>query len=98
LYADPVRLRQVADNLLSNAIKLIAVVLTGNGNDAATGTSAVHRFGGTVIACSVESSTRAAMPLATMGRDHVVALDDIPALLIELTTAPLLDPSAPRPS
>jgi two-component system chemotaxis response regulator CheB len=72
------------------------VVLSGRGNDAATGASAVHRFGGTIIACTAVSSTEAAMPQATIDRDnavdHVVPLDDIAALLQALTTAPLLTP------
>jgi len=67
--------------------RLIAVVLTGHGNDAATGASAVHRLGGTVIASSTATSTEAAMPEAAIGRDHavdhVVALDDIAALITE---------------
>jgi two-component system chemotaxis response regulator CheB len=57
---------------------VIAVVLSGRGNDAAT---AVHRFGGTVIATSLETSTQLAMSQATIDRDdvtgHVVALDDV---------------------
>jgi two-component system chemotaxis response regulator CheB len=63
----------------------IAVVLSGNGNDAATGATAVHRFGGTVIACSLQSSTQPAMPQAAMDRgdvvDHVVPLDQVAELL-----------------
>jgi two-component system chemotaxis response regulator CheB len=76
--------------------RVIAVVLSGRGNDGATGASAVHRFGGTVIACTAVSSTEAAMPQATIDRDnavdHVVSLGDIAALLQTLTTAPLLTP------
>jgi two-component system chemotaxis response regulator CheB len=72
--------------------RLIAVVLSGRGNDAATGASAVHRFGGTVVACTTATSTQQAMPQATLDRadavDHVVALPDIAALLITLTTTP----------
>ena len=63
--------------------RLIAVVLSGRGNDAATGASAVHRFGGTVVACTTATSTQQAMPQATLDRadavDHVVALPDIAA-------------------
>lgn len=76
----------------------IAVVLSGRGNDAATGASAMHRFGGTVIASSALTSTQAAMPQAAIDRDdavdHVVPLDDIAELLIAMTTAPLLAESA----
>jgi chemotaxis response regulator CheB len=62
------------------------------GQDAATGATAVHRFGGTVIVSSPETSSRRAMPRATMIRDditdHVVALDDVPGLLLALATPP----------
>jgi two-component system chemotaxis response regulator CheB len=71
--------------------RVIAVVLTGSGTDAATGATAAHRFGGTVIACSPQWSTEQAMPQAVMNRsgvvDHVVALDEVPALLTALITA-----------
>lgn len=89
--------RPSADLLLSTLAiaagpRVIAVVLTGQGNDAATGATAVHHFGGTVIATSAETSTRPAMPLATTTRtnitDHVVALNDVPALLIALALTP----------
>jgi two-component system chemotaxis response regulator CheB len=76
--------------------RVIAVVLSGRGNDAATGATAVHRFGGTVIASSLETSTQSAMPQATIDRDgitsHVVALDDVAALLTVLTTTPTIAP------
>ena len=89
--------RPSADLLLTTlavtcAARVIAVVLSGRGNDAATGASAVHRFGGTVIASTALTSTEAAMPQATIDRDdavdHVVPLDDIAALLRTLTSAP----------
>jgi two-component system chemotaxis response regulator CheB len=74
--------------------RVVAVVLSGRGNDAATGASAVHRFGGTVIASTAVTSTQAAMPQATIDRgnavDHVIPLDDIAALLITLVTAPTI--------
>ena len=38
--------------------RVSAVVLSGGGNDAATGATAVHRFGGTVIAASPETSAQ----------------------------------------
>lgn len=71
--------------------RVIAVVLSGRGNDAATGASVVHRFGGTVIVCTAATSTESAMPQATIDRDdivdHVLPLDEIAAMLITLTTA-----------
>lgn len=94
--------RPSADLLLATAAiavtdRLIAVVLTGRGNDGATGATAVHRFGGTVIVSSLESSTEEAMPLATIGRDgilgYVVPLAEVSALLIDLVTAPQIAPT-----
>ena len=77
--------------------RVIAVVLSGGGNDAATGATAVHRFGGIVIAASPESSAHQAMPQATIDRDSitdkVVAIDDVAALLTALVTTPALDPT-----
>jgi two-component system chemotaxis response regulator CheB len=70
--------------------RAVAVVLSGQGNDAATGATAVHYFGGTVIATNAQTSTRSAMPAATIARaditDHVVDLDDVAALLITIAT------------
>jgi two-component system chemotaxis response regulator CheB len=93
--------RPSADLLLTTAAialgsRVIAVVLTGRGNDAATGATAVHHFGGTVIVSSEASSTQPAMPLATMGRDgitgHVADLSAVAALLVKLVTAHSLEP------
>jgi len=76
---------------LSVGPRAMAVVLSGHGIDGATGATAVHHFGGLVIASDEASSTEFSMPGATIGRDtivdHAVALDDIPALLIALTAA-----------
>jgi two-component system chemotaxis response regulator CheB len=94
--------RPSADLLLVTAAiatgpRLIAVVLSGRGNDAATGATAVHRFGGTVIVSSVDSSTQPAMPQATIDRDditgHVVPLQDVAGLLISLVTGPMISPT-----
>jgi two-component system chemotaxis response regulator CheB len=82
--------------------RAIAVVLSGRGNDAATGATAVHRFGGTVIASTAITSTEAAMPQATIDRDgavdHVVPLHQLAALLVTLTTAPVVTRDATEPS
>jgi two-component system, chemotaxis family, protein-glutamate methylesterase/glutaminase len=71
--------------------RVLAVVLSGEGHDAATGATAVHRFGGTVIVSSPETSARVAMPRATMIRgditDHVVPLNEVPGLLVTLAAA-----------
>jgi two-component system chemotaxis response regulator CheB len=94
--------RPSADLLLTTAAiaagpMLIAVVLSGRGNDAATGATAVHHFGGTVIVSSVASSTQAAMPQATIDRDditgHVVGLHEVAELLVALVSAPMITPT-----
>jgi two-component system, chemotaxis family, protein-glutamate methylesterase/glutaminase len=91
--------RPSADLLLVTAAtalgpRLIVAVLSGRGNDAATGASAARRFGGTVIATDLATSTESAMPQATITRmdaiDHVLALDDVPALLVALSSVPRL--------
>jgi two-component system, chemotaxis family, protein-glutamate methylesterase/glutaminase len=79
--------------------RVIAVVLSGGGNDAATGVTAVHCFGGTVVVSSVATSQHAAMPLAAIGRDravdHVVALDEVARLLRTLVNRPVPSPVPP---
>jgi two-component system, chemotaxis family, protein-glutamate methylesterase/glutaminase len=85
--------RPSADLLLTSLAltagpRTIAVVLSGYGTDGATGATAVHHFGGTVIATDEATSTQFAMPAATIGRpaitDHVVALDSVADLLVAL--------------
>jgi two-component system chemotaxis response regulator CheB len=71
--------------------RAIAVVLSGGGHDGATGATAVHRLGGTVIASDRASSSTFSMPLATIKRDNaidaILDLDEIAAQLIALVTA-----------
>lgn len=66
----------------------VAVVLSGGGHDGATGATAIHAFGGTVLATDEPSSREFSMPLAAIKRDDavddIVALDDVPDRLIEL--------------
>jgi two-component system chemotaxis response regulator CheB len=73
-------------------------VRSGGGHDAATGATAVHRFGGMVIAASPHSAEHASMPRATIDRDtitdHVTAVDEVPALLTALLTTPTIHPAA----
>jgi two-component system, chemotaxis family, protein-glutamate methylesterase/glutaminase len=72
--------------------RAIAVVLSGKGNDGATGATAVHRFGGTVLATDAASSESFGMPSAAIERedttDHIIGLDELPAMLISLVTTP----------
>jgi two-component system chemotaxis response regulator CheB len=79
--------------------RVIAVVLSGEGHDGATGATAVHRFGGTVLATDEASSTSFAMPSATITRDgaidHIVGLDELAALLVQLVSAPIVAADAP---
>jgi two-component system chemotaxis response regulator CheB len=69
-----------------------AVVLSGGGHDGATGATAIHHFGGTVLASSAATSEHVSMPLATIERegviDHIVPLSDIAALLVSIVAAP----------
>jgi two-component system, chemotaxis family, protein-glutamate methylesterase/glutaminase len=90
--------RPSADLLLTSLAlavgpRAVAVVLSGHGIDGATGATAVHHFGGLVIASDEASSTEFSMPGATIDRemvvDHTLALDDIPTLLLQLTVPPL---------
>jgi two-component system chemotaxis response regulator CheB len=86
--------RPSADLLLTSmaltaARRSVAVVLSGKGHDAATGATALHDFGGTVIASDRASSTHFDMPEASIERDevvdHVLPVDDIPPFLVALT-------------
>jgi two-component system chemotaxis response regulator CheB len=79
--------------------RAIAVVLSGKGHDGATGATAVHRFGGKVLATDEASSTFFAMPSAAIERyrvmDHVVDLDALPALLTTLVSGLTTKPEEP---
>ena len=63
-------------------------MLSGGGHDGATGATAIHAFGGTVLATDEPSSREFSMPLAAIKRDDavddIVALDDVADRLIEL--------------
>jgi two-component system chemotaxis response regulator CheB len=71
--------------------RAIAVILSGGGHDGAAGATAIHAFGGTVIASEEASSQSFSMPRATITRgdavDHVVALGDVVDLLRALVGA-----------
>ena len=72
--------------------RAIAVVMTGQGHDAATGATAIHKHGGIVIATDEETSDHFSMPAATIDRDKIVdAIVPVPELaqrLIELVHLP----------
>lgn len=68
--------------------RAIAVILSGGGHDGATGATAIHVCGGTVVASDEASSQSFSMPSAAIQRedgvDHVVPLDEIGDLLVAL--------------
>lgn len=84
--------RPSADLLFESAAasytdKVIAVVLTGSGEDGATGVRAVKKMGGTVLAQDENTSDFFGMPgaaIATGDVDFVLPLQEIPAALATL--------------
>jgi two-component system, chemotaxis family, protein-glutamate methylesterase/glutaminase len=68
--------------------RAFAVILSGGGHDGATGATAVHACGGTVLATDEASSISYSMPLAAIQRDaavdHIVPLDEVADLLNQL--------------
>lgn len=70
------------------AERSVAVVLSGAGHDGATGASALHTFGGVVVAADPVGSPVPSMPAAAIARDAAVAyvtpVADIAALLVAL--------------
>ena len=84
--------RPSADLLFESAAgslgdRVIAVVLTGTGEDGASGVRAVHEAGGTVVVQDEQSADFFGMPgaaIETGAADLVVALDEIPDVLVRL--------------
>lgn len=77
--------------------RAIAVVLSGHGHDGATGATAVHERGGTVLATDAATSEVFDMPRATIDRDaiidRVVPLEELADVLAALVrTGPALPP------
>jgi two-component system chemotaxis response regulator CheB len=88
--------RPSADLLLTSLAivagpRTIAVILSGTGKDGATGATAIHDFGGTVIAADEASSTYFAMPQAAIARDEIVdyvlPVDEIGPFVVKLLGA-----------
>lgn len=85
--------RPSADLLFESAAasftdKVIAVVLTGTGEDGASGVRAIKKMGGTVIAQDEKSSAFFGMPGAAIDTgavDFVLPLDEIAEALVTLT-------------
>lgn len=76
---------------------LIAMVLTGANHDGSRGAKAVKRRGGIVVVQDPEDAEARQMPdaaLAATAADHVVALDDMAALLRRLAEEPLAEETA----
>jgi len=66
--------------------RMLAVVLTGMGNDGSQGVRQVKQYGGQVLAESEESSVVYGMPreaAATGCVDRIAALDDIPSAILD---------------
>lgn len=84
--------RPSADLLFESAAasftdRVIAVVLTGSGEDGADGARAVKRMGGTVVAQDEATSAFFGMPGATIATgcaDSVLPLDEIASTLVTL--------------
>ena len=97
--------RPSADLLLTSlaltvARRSIAVILSGDGHDGATGATALHDFGGIVVASDEASSEYFGMPGAGIDRDDVVdyavPLARIPELLCSLAASGRRAPRSER--
>jgi two-component system, chemotaxis family, protein-glutamate methylesterase/glutaminase len=73
--------------------RAVGVVLSGGGHDGATGASAVHARGGTVLATDEASSATFSMPLSAIERgavvDRILPLNEIAGAIAELVAAPV---------
>jgi two-component system chemotaxis response regulator CheB len=71
--------------------RVIAVILSGFGHNGATGATAVHACGGTVVATDEASSAQFSMPRAAIERDEavdrVVPLGEVAELITGLVAA-----------
>jgi two-component system chemotaxis response regulator CheB len=71
----------------------IAVVMTGGGQDGATGATAIHKHRGTVLATDEATSHAFSMPAATIARDSihptVIPVNDVAEALVQLVLRPI---------
>jgi two-component system, chemotaxis family, protein-glutamate methylesterase/glutaminase len=81
--------------------RVVVGILSGMGNDGATGACAVHLRGGTVLAADRASSTYFAMAEAAIARDdtvdRVLPVDALPAALVAAVAAVREASSGRRP-
>lgn len=83
--------RPAADHLFESAAehykgKIVAVVLTGMGQDGSQGIGAVHRAGGVVIVQEPETARSASMPVSAIKTgivDHIVPLTKIAETIVK---------------
>ena len=78
----------------------VGVIMTGMGDDGARGLLAMHQAGAPTVAQDEESCVVFGMPKAAIALgavDEVVALEQIPATVMRLLTAPRSSASSPSP-